>query len=76
MIRIYDKERDERINPNLRYTTNYNLYNLNDWVVVNRNQYIEVDSQINPFVYFTFSEDLEVYDDKKEIIVTSDPKEI
>ncbi len=74
MIRIYDKYRDDKINHNLRYTTNYNLYNLNDWVVIDRNQYVETDSQINPFVYFTFAEELEIYDDKPEIIVTSSPK--
>lgn len=72
MIRIHDKYRDDKINQNLRYTTNYNLYNLNDWVVVDRKEKIKTDSEINPFVYFTYGEELTTFDDKREIIITSD----
>lgn len=75
MIRIYDKKRNFRISNNVEYTTNPLLFNLNDWVIVGRNQ-VQVDNKLHPYVYITKYDELTVYDQQYEIIICNNQDQL
>lgn len=71
MIRIYNPKRSERISNNLCYTDNPHLYNMNDWVVVDRSDVSNVGT-INPYVYVSrYTSNLKLDDEYEIIICTS-----
>lgn len=76
MIRIYDANREEQISPNVMYTKNPNLYNLNDWVIVNRDYKIIDEGEITPYVYISYYDKDMIIDDRYEIIICQNKEQV
>lgn len=75
MIRIYNKNRNDQISNNVAYTSNPHLYNLNDWVVITRDEAPELEG-ISPYVFVTrYSKEM-LIDNKYEIIICTSDDEL
>ncbi len=76
MIRIHDEKRDDRVSPNITYTKNPKLYNLNDWVIVNEQFNFSASMAINPYVRFTSYEQMERFDERYQIIICTSKEQV
>ncbi len=76
MIRIYNPNSNERISNNVTYTDNPKLFNLNDWVIVSREDTIDEAQAINPYVYLTsYAPNMKI-DEAYEIIICTKREQV
>lgn len=75
MIRIYNKNRNDQISNNIIYTANPHLYNLNDWVIISREDAPNIEG-ISPYVFVTTYSPNMIIDDKYEIIICTRQNEL